>query len=108
MLILLTCHAFHDVPEVRFAILRVLSRGALQYALYVAEAQTARAHVPRHAAVRVIVVLDVDRLRLLVILAAVKRRCRAVFHHRRRFQIARQHYTQQRQQQYFILARRRL
>lgn len=58
---ILTCHALYDRLEVGFTVFRVLSCGTVQYALYVAKAETTRADVSGHAAVRVVVVLDVDQ-----------------------------------------------
>jgi len=84
----LTCHAFHNGLEVRFAVFRVLSSGAIQYALYVAKAQTTRAHVSRYAAVRVVVVFYVNRFGF-VFFAVIRSSTILKW---RRFQVTGQHY----------------
>lgn len=84
----LTCHAFHNGLEIWFTVLRILSGGTIEYALYVTEAQTTRTDVSGHATIRIVVVFDVDRLGL-VFFAVV--RTRTVLE-RWWFQITGQHY----------------
>lgn len=84
----LTCHAFHNGLKIWFAVFWVLSGGTVQYALYVTKAQATRTDISSHAAIRIVMVFNVNRLRLVFF--AVVRICAVL--EWRWFQIAGQHY----------------